>query len=152
MFFQCLYRPLLFRSLSFSPSLTHAHTLLLYQRAYSSPEVLNLEKLCPVSVRIDPFSFALSLSLPLSHIHTHFQSYHRAYASPEVLNLEELCILAGKTCWILYVDILVLGKMQGYILQRYVLNKRYPLTPESISLDDCRDEDPTFFSMDPDPA
>jgi len=32
----------------------------------------------------------------------------RAYASPEVLNLEELCILAGKTCWILYVDILVL--------------------------------------------
>eukprot|EP00088_Acartia_fossae_P019952 TRINITY_DN21684_c0_g2_i1.p1 TRINITY_DN21684_c0_g2~~TRINITY_DN21684_c0_g2_i1.p1 ORF type:complete len:292 (+),score=28.55 TRINITY_DN21684_c0_g2_i1:38-913(+) len=32
----------------------------------------------------------------------------RSYASPEILNLKELCILPGKTCWILYVDILVL--------------------------------------------
>jgi len=31
-----------------------------------------------------------------------------SYESPEILNLEALCILAGKTCWILYVDILVL--------------------------------------------
>ena len=33
----------------------------------------------------------------------------RAYASPEVLDLSKLLILAGRTCWILYVDILVLG-------------------------------------------
>lgn len=32
----------------------------------------------------------------------------RAYESPEVLDLTELCILKGKSCWILYVDILVL--------------------------------------------
>jgi exosome complex component RRP42 len=32
----------------------------------------------------------------------------RAYESPDVIDLKELCILAGKTCWILYVDILIL--------------------------------------------
>jgi len=32
----------------------------------------------------------------------------RAYQSPNVLDLTKLCILAGRTCWILYVDILVL--------------------------------------------
>ena len=37
--------------------------------------------------------------------------YLRAYESPEVLDLTELCILKGKSCWILYVDILVLGKL-----------------------------------------
>jgi len=31
-----------------------------------------------------------------------------AYASPEVFDLRDLCILKSKTCWILYVDILVL--------------------------------------------
>lgn len=37
--------------------------------------------------------------------------YFRAYDSPDVMNLNKLCILAGKTCWILYVDILILGKI-----------------------------------------
>jgi len=32
----------------------------------------------------------------------------RSYESPEVFDLTDLCILAGKTCWILYVDVLVL--------------------------------------------
>jgi len=31
-----------------------------------------------------------------------------AYASPDVFDLRDLCILNSKTCWILYVDILVL--------------------------------------------
>jgi len=32
----------------------------------------------------------------------------RAYSSPGSLDLTKLCVLAGSTCWILYVDILVL--------------------------------------------
>lgn len=32
----------------------------------------------------------------------------RAYASPDSLDLKKLSVLAGRTCWILYVDILVL--------------------------------------------
>jgi len=32
----------------------------------------------------------------------------RSYQSPNVLDLSKLCILPGRTCWILYVDILVL--------------------------------------------
>ena len=39
--------------------------------------------------------------------------YFRAYDSPDVMNLNKLCILAGKTCWILYVDILILGNILG---------------------------------------
>ena len=42
-------------------------------------------------------------------IHVLFCFVVRAYASPEVLDLSKLLILAGRTCWILYVDILVLG-------------------------------------------
>ena len=40
----------------------------------------------------------------------------RAYASPEVLDLSKLLILTGRTCWILDVDILVLGRGEGVIL------------------------------------
>ena len=32
----------------------------------------------------------------------------RAYSSPEVMDLKKLVVLPGNTCWILYVDILVL--------------------------------------------
>jgi hypothetical protein len=47
------------------------------------------------------FAIIFILSCPVS----------RAY-SPAVLDLSKLLILAGRTCWILYVDILVLGKGQ----------------------------------------
>jgi exosome complex RNA-binding protein Rrp42 (RNase PH superfamily) len=45
----------------------------------------------------------------------------RAY-SPAVLDFSKLLILAGRTCWILYVDILVLGKGQFVVFTLRVKN------------------------------